>query len=51
MSEKSTDQAAAVEPTISSPDMSLHIQSESSQESTSLNESSNPIHLTAPREK
>jgi len=42
MSEKCTDQAAVVEPTISSPDISLHIQSESSPESTSLNESSNP---------
>ena len=51
MSEKSTDQAAVVEPTISSPDISLHTQSESSPKSTSLNESSNPIHLTAPREK
>lgn len=42
MSEKCTDQAAVVEPNISSPDISLHIQSESSPESTSLNESSNP---------
>lgn len=42
MPEKCTDQAAVVEPTISSPDISLQIQSESSPESTSLNESSNP---------